>query len=76
MSNAAVNPFFGNTLDSTEEVWDKVCKTKPAEVPHDNFSFVHRLMWHVFVDSVHKCESSFSIDQVGGSSHGKERVSN
>lgn len=24
VSNAAVNPFFGNTLDSTEEVWDKV----------------------------------------------------
>ncbi|CAG05759.1 unnamed protein product, partial [Tetraodon nigroviridis] len=23
VSNAAVNPFFGNTLDSTEEVWDK-----------------------------------------------------
>lgn len=24
VSNAAVNPFFGNTLDSTEEVWDKI----------------------------------------------------
>jgi len=24
VSNAAVNPFFGNILDSTEEVWDKV----------------------------------------------------
>ncbi|KAG7269624.1 hypothetical protein CRUP_005182, partial [Coryphaenoides rupestris] len=23
VSNAAVNPFFGNMLDSTEEVWDK-----------------------------------------------------
>lgn len=26
VSNAAVNPFFGNILDSTEEVWDKVHK--------------------------------------------------
>ncbi|CAH6832230.1 dehydrogenase/reductase SDR family member 4 [Phodopus roborovskii] len=24
VSNAAVNPFFGNILDTTEEVWDKV----------------------------------------------------
>ncbi|MBZ3881321.1 Dehydrogenase/reductase SDR family member 4 [Sciurus carolinensis] len=24
VSNAAVNPFFGNLLDATEEVWDKV----------------------------------------------------
>ncbi|XP_059211244.1 dehydrogenase/reductase SDR family member 4-like [Centropristis striata] len=24
VSNAAVNPFFGNTMDSTEEVWDEV----------------------------------------------------
>ncbi|KAG9331857.1 hypothetical protein JZ751_016883, partial [Albula glossodonta] len=24
VSNAAVNPFFGNILDSTEEVWDKI----------------------------------------------------
>lgn len=24
VSNAAVNPFFGNTLDSTDEVWDKI----------------------------------------------------
>lgn len=24
VSNAAVNPFFGNILESTEEVWDKV----------------------------------------------------
>ncbi|KAG8596165.1 hypothetical protein GDO81_001758 [Engystomops pustulosus] len=24
VSNAAVNPFFGNILDATEEVWDKV----------------------------------------------------
>lgn len=24
VSNAAVNPFFGNTMDSTEEVWDKI----------------------------------------------------
>lgn len=24
VSNAAVNPFFGNMLDSTEEVWDKI----------------------------------------------------
>lgn len=24
VSNAAVNPYFGNTLDSTEEVWDKI----------------------------------------------------
>lgn len=24
MSNAAVNPFFGNIMDSTEDVWDKV----------------------------------------------------
>lgn len=24
VSNAAVNPFFGNTLDASEEVWDKV----------------------------------------------------
>ena len=24
ISNAAVNPFFGNTMDSTEQVWDKV----------------------------------------------------
>ena len=31
VSNAAVNPFFGNIMDSTEEVWDKV---HPAnEVP-------------------------------------------
>ncbi|CAJ1086027.1 dehydrogenase/reductase SDR family member 4 isoform X2 [Xyrichtys novacula] len=24
VSNAAVNPFFGNLLDTTEEVWDKI----------------------------------------------------
>ncbi|XP_053714409.1 dehydrogenase/reductase SDR family member 4 [Synchiropus splendidus] len=24
VNNAAVNPFFGNTLDTTEEVWDKI----------------------------------------------------
>lgn len=24
VSNAAVNPYFGNTMDSTEEVWDKI----------------------------------------------------
>ncbi|XP_004609514.1 dehydrogenase/reductase SDR family member 4 isoform X1 [Sorex araneus] len=24
VSNAAVNPFFGNMLDATEEVWDKI----------------------------------------------------
>ncbi|KAM9836539.1 LOW QUALITY PROTEIN: dehydrogenase/reductase SDR family member 4 [Aulostomus maculatus] len=24
VSNAAVNPFFGNMLDSTEDVWDKI----------------------------------------------------
>ncbi|MED6292460.1 Dehydrogenase reductase SDR member 4 [Characodon lateralis] len=24
VSNAAVNPFFGNILDSTEDVWDKI----------------------------------------------------
>ncbi|KAM5239711.1 dehydrogenase/reductase SDR family member 4 [Hipposideros larvatus] len=24
VSNAAVNPFFGNLLDATEEVWDKI----------------------------------------------------
>ncbi len=24
VSNAAVNPFFGNIMDSTEDVWDKV----------------------------------------------------
>lgn len=24
VSNAAVNPFFGNIMDSTEEVWDKI----------------------------------------------------
>ncbi|XP_053117800.1 dehydrogenase/reductase SDR family member 4-like [Hemicordylus capensis] len=24
VSNAAVNPFFGSTLDATEEVWDKI----------------------------------------------------
>lgn len=30
VSNAAVNPFFGNTLDSTEEVWDKVRSRTPA----------------------------------------------
>ncbi|XP_072271209.1 dehydrogenase/reductase SDR family member 4-like [Pyxicephalus adspersus] len=24
VSNAAVNPFFGNILDSTDEVWDKI----------------------------------------------------
>nr|XP_046237481.1 dehydrogenase/reductase SDR family member 4 [Scatophagus argus] len=24
VSNAAVNPFFGNTLDCTEEIWDKI----------------------------------------------------
>ncbi|XP_012880778.1 PREDICTED: dehydrogenase/reductase SDR family member 4-like [Dipodomys ordii] len=24
ISNAAVNPFFGNLLDTTEEVWDKI----------------------------------------------------
>ncbi|KAM9827526.1 dehydrogenase/reductase SDR family member 4 [Neosynchiropus ocellatus] len=24
VSNAAVNPFFGNTLDATEEIWDKI----------------------------------------------------
>uniref|UniRef100_A0A3Q0RDW9 Dehydrogenase/reductase (SDR family) member 4 n=1 Tax=Amphilophus citrinellus TaxID=61819 RepID=A0A3Q0RDW9_AMPCI len=29
VSNAAVNPFFGNIMDSTEEVWDKV-HIKPA----------------------------------------------
>uniref|UniRef100_A0A8D0V1K4 Dehydrogenase/reductase (SDR family) member 4 n=2 Tax=Sus scrofa TaxID=9823 RepID=A0A8D0V1K4_PIG len=23
VSNAAVNPFFGNIIDATEEVWDK-----------------------------------------------------
>lgn len=27
VSNAAVNPFVGNMLDSTEEVWDKVNAT-------------------------------------------------
>ncbi|KYO44074.1 dehydrogenase/reductase SDR family member 4 [Alligator mississippiensis] len=26
VSNAAVNPFFGNTLDASEEVWDKIMK--------------------------------------------------
>ncbi|XP_068163749.1 dehydrogenase/reductase SDR family member 4 [Antennarius striatus] len=24
VSNAAVNPFFGNTMDSTEEIWNKI----------------------------------------------------
>uniref|UniRef100_A0A3Q2PX97 Dehydrogenase/reductase (SDR family) member 4 n=1 Tax=Fundulus heteroclitus TaxID=8078 RepID=A0A3Q2PX97_FUNHE len=24
VSNAAVNPFFGNIMDSTEDVWDKI----------------------------------------------------
>uniref|UniRef100_A0A2K6F6F5 Dehydrogenase/reductase 4 n=1 Tax=Propithecus coquereli TaxID=379532 RepID=A0A2K6F6F5_PROCO len=24
VSNAAVNPFFGNLMDTTEEVWDKI----------------------------------------------------
>uniref|UniRef100_A0A3P9NBK3 Dehydrogenase/reductase (SDR family) member 4 n=1 Tax=Poecilia reticulata TaxID=8081 RepID=A0A3P9NBK3_POERE len=34
VSNAAVNPFFGNILDSTEDVWDKglgpYCVSKTA----------------------------------------------
>lgn len=32
VSNAAVNPFFGNIMDSTEEVWDKV-RTKNEPIP-------------------------------------------
>uniref|UniRef100_A0A3P9NB80 Dehydrogenase/reductase (SDR family) member 4 n=1 Tax=Poecilia reticulata TaxID=8081 RepID=A0A3P9NB80_POERE len=28
VSNAAVNPFFGNILDSTEDVWDKLWENK------------------------------------------------
>lgn len=35
VSNAAVNPFFGNIMDSTEDVWDKV-RTKD-EAPHFTF---------------------------------------
>lgn len=31
VSNAAVNPFFGNILDSTDEVWTKVT-AKPLSV--------------------------------------------
>lgn len=30
VSNAAVNPFFGNIMDSTEDVWDKVHNTNEA----------------------------------------------
>lgn len=30
VSNAAVNPFFGNIMDSTEDVWDKVHGTNEA----------------------------------------------
>lgn len=30
VSNAAVNPFFGNLMDVTEEVWDKVRGNKAA----------------------------------------------
>lgn len=33
VSNAAVNPFFGNMMDSTEEVWDKVQSTDKARRP-------------------------------------------
>ncbi|XP_012788438.1 dehydrogenase/reductase SDR family member 4 isoform X3 [Sorex araneus] len=31
VSNAAVNPFFGNMLDATEEVWDKFWTDKARE---------------------------------------------
>lgn len=42
VSNAAVNPFFGNILDTTEEVWDKImsvnvkaaCLMTKLVVPH------------------------------------------
>lgn len=30
VANAAVNPFFGNLMDVTEEVWDKVRGKKAA----------------------------------------------
>lgn len=30
ISNAAVNPFFGNLMDVTEEVWDKVRKDESS----------------------------------------------
>lgn len=36
VSNAAVNPFFGNIMDSTEEVWDKVrTKIEPTPIIYD-----------------------------------------
>ncbi|KAF6351672.1 hypothetical protein mRhiFer1_010173 [Rhinolophus ferrumequinum] len=31
VSNAAVNPFFGNLMDVTEEVWDKLWEDKASE---------------------------------------------
>uniref|UniRef100_A0ABI7ZVV1 Dehydrogenase/reductase SDR family member 4 n=1 Tax=Felis catus TaxID=9685 RepID=A0ABI7ZVV1_FELCA len=31
VSNAAVNPFFGNILDATEEMWDKLWMDKERE---------------------------------------------
>uniref|UniRef100_A0A2K6F6B9 Dehydrogenase/reductase 4 n=1 Tax=Propithecus coquereli TaxID=379532 RepID=A0A2K6F6B9_PROCO len=31
VSNAAVNPFFGNLMDTTEEVWDKLWMDKARE---------------------------------------------
>ncbi|XP_022378353.1 dehydrogenase/reductase SDR family member 4 isoform X5 [Enhydra lutris kenyoni] len=31
VSNAAINPFFGNLMDVTEEVWDKLWKDKERE---------------------------------------------
>lgn len=79
MSNAAVNPFFGNILDSTEEVWDKVTCSPNDDLPPSfygkvEFDFVSFVFCPV-TDLVCKCEVSLPHDKVGGASHVKEGVS-
>lgn len=78
VSNAAVNPFFGNILDSTEEVWDKVAYTPNDDLPPSFYGSGFYFVSFVFcplTDLVCKCEVSLPHDKVGGASYVKEGVS-
>lgn len=79
VSNAAVNPFFGNIMDSTEDVWDKVHTELSPFFDFNTGSFrgsVQRWMFLCFfVDPERECKRLLPHDQVGDASYGKEGVS-
>lgn len=55
VSNAAVNPFFGNIMESTEEVWDKVHMGTNAAPGRE---FLRRLS---FISVLENCAFSLNV---------------